>query len=124
LDRDCPAGRGRWRIPTLPSQRAPNWLYLYQDGILLEPISFEASFSGSQLVWADEQIETDLSGLKPILQDLRLQKLFKWLDQEAEKIRVDLRKTLYWSEKYGVPGDWPQKVARCHGLELKLVPPS
>ena len=122
LDRHCIAGRGRWRIPSLPPAAAPNWLYLCQDGVLLEPVPFESNFRGSQLIWADDEISTDLSGLKPVLQDERLARLLAWVQEDAQKLHSDLRKTLYWSEKYSVPRNWPSQVARLHGLEIRFSP--
>jgi hypothetical protein len=102
------------RCPAQPL--GPSQVYLLQDGVLLDPVEVELGLSGMQIFVADDQAQTDLSGLTPV-QDERFQQMVNWLQEEAGKSKRELRKALRWSDKYGYTQAWVDYVYRMHNLD-------
>lgn len=110
-----PCAQAWLRCPALP--RGDSRLHLQVDGVLLDPLPIELPLAGAELIVADSEVKTDLSGLVPIA-DERLESIVRWFSVDLGKSKKDLRKALRWNDKYGLSEDWVKQVYRTHRLDL------
>ena len=109
-----PCAQAWMRCPAQPD--GPSQLYLLQDGVLLDPVEISLGLAGARVFVADHQAKTDLSGLTPVHDD-RLKRMQIWLQEEAGRSKKELRKTLRWSDKYGLSQAWVDQVYQIHSLD-------
>lgn len=109
-----PCAQAWLRCPVEPHQDSQ--LVVQRDGVLLDPVPIGVGLGSLRAFVADDQIQTDLSGLVPV-RDARVDMLENWLRSETSKCKKDLRKALRWGSKYGFNEAAVDQITRAHGLE-------
>jgi hypothetical protein len=112
--RPCLCAQAWVRCPSLP--RGDSFFHVQQDGVLLDPVGVELPLAGVQLIVADQEVKTDLSGLVPVA-DERMEAVAAWFRVDLMKSKKELRKALRWNDKYGLSEDWVKQVYRAHRLD-------
>ncbi|MFN8613951.1 MAG: hypothetical protein U0931_40840 [Vulcanimicrobiota bacterium] len=110
-----PCAQAWLRCPLDPQEASQ--LVVQRDGVLLDPVPISVTLSGVRAFVADDQIQTDLSGLVPV-RDERIEMLERWLRAETNRSKKEIRKALRWGDKYGLNEASVERITRAHRLDL------
>lgn len=117
LERPSLSPRAWLRVPCRP-QRVDSALRLVQHGVLLPTLDLRLLLNDCEIVLADSQQRTDLSGLR-LVQDEHLGDTIEWIQHHILTLRPEIRRALNDWKAQGAPKKWVIRVLEEQNLDIK-----